>query len=157
MSPRDPALVVLDRFAIYDVMADYASGVDRRDWPLVRSCFAEDAFVEGTRLQAGLSEYLPVLIAEIEKFDRTVHFIGNQRVRLADDGAVAETYLVATHFWTGDRGRTCKMAISVRYRDELRRRGGWKIVNRRVVADWIYDDSRPDGDHWSLPSQGDDA
>jgi hypothetical protein len=30
----------------------YAPGIDRRDWQVVRSCFAADAYVQGTRTTA---------------------------------------------------------------------------------------------------------
>jgi hypothetical protein len=125
------------RHAAIDVMAAYADGIDRRDWPLVESCFDPAAHIRGTRMTSGFAEYFPVLRREIEKFERTFHFLGNQRIRSGEQAMWLDTYAVARHFWTDGRGEPAQLTIGVRYHDELRRSGrGWLIAKRGVDLDW---------------------
>jgi hypothetical protein len=130
---------VRDRLEIAAVVARYASGVDRRDWDRVASCFAADAEVEGSRTVAPIEEYLAELRPGVEYFPATMHFIGNQLIELSGDSAAAETYAVAYH-WKGDRAgedHPGNLVLGVRYQDTLARRGGrWVIVRRHVDPDW---------------------
>jgi len=48
---------LLDRAAISDVLIRYATGVDTRDWPLLRSCFTDE--IETGRLKVLLPKYEP--------------------------------------------------------------------------------------------------
>jgi hypothetical protein len=143
---------VVQRLAVSDVMASYAAGVDLRDWELVESCFAPDAYVHGTKMSADFGTYFPVLCAELEKFERTVHFLGNQRCRLAADTAWLETYAVARHFWS-DAGSPQQLTLSVRYRDDLRREAHrWVIARRVVELDWIDTSPPGPGLRWTVPN-----
>ena len=141
-----------DRLAINDLVVSYACGVDRRDWQLVGSCFAPDAYVAGTRMQGPFREYFPFLQAAIEKYDRTTHFVGNHRASVQRDHASAETYTVALHFWTDPSAVCHRMALAVRYDDELERRDGWRIVRRTVVAHWEYEEPNAMNLPWTLPT-----
>jgi hypothetical protein len=143
--------VLADRLDIHDVLATYASGVDRRDWDMVSSCFAPDAHVDGTRMSGPFSEYFPFLRVELAKFDRTTHFLGNHRAGVDHDSAWAETYAVALHFWTDEHATLHRMGLSVRYADQLERRDRWRIVRRSVVADWVFEDGGA-GVAWTLPA-----
>ncbi|HEX3335664.1 MAG TPA: nuclear transport factor 2 family protein [Jatrophihabitans sp.] len=142
---------VVQRLAVTGVMASYAAGVDLRDWELVASCFAPDAYVHGTKMSAEFGTYFPFLCAELEKFERTVHFLGNQRCRLAADTAWLETYAVARHFWT-DAGSPHQLTLSVRYRDDFRRAAdGWVIARRLVELDWMDTSPPGPGLRWTVP------
>jgi SnoaL-like domain len=133
----DAALQLLRRHAVTDVMAAYAAGVDRRDWPLVRSCFEPDAHVRGTRLTAAFADYFPHLCAELTKFERTTHFLGTQRVEVTGDTAWLETYAVARHFWRELDSSPRQLTIGVRYTDDLRCTSDVWVITRRVVdLDW---------------------
>ena len=50
-----------DESEVAKVILRYARGIDRRDFDLVRSCFAPDAFVKGSSFSGPVSEYLPEL------------------------------------------------------------------------------------------------
>ncbi len=143
---------VVQRFAVSGVMASYAAGVDLRDWELVESCFAPDAQVHGTKMSADFGTYFPFLCAELEKFERTVHFLGNQRCRLAADSAWLETYAIARHFWT-ESGSPRQLTLSVRYRDDLRFASqGWVIARRVVELDWTDNSPPGPGLQWTVPN-----
>ena len=52
-----------DRDRIARIPRRYSRGIDRRDWDLVRSCFAADAFVDGSRASRARRR-LPRLVAQ---------------------------------------------------------------------------------------------
>jgi len=128
-----------DRDQIARLIRSYARGVDRRNWDLVRSCFADDAVAHGSRTTGPIGPYLDALIPGVEYFPTTMHFMGNQLVELDGDTAQVETYAVAYH-WKGDVAgaeHPENLVVGVRYHDTLRRHAdGWVIAARRVDGDW---------------------
>lgn len=128
-----------DRDQIARLVRTYARGVDRRDWDLVRSCFAADAVVEGSRTSAPLGPYLDDLIPGVEYYPSTMHFMGNQLVEVDGDTGQIETYAVAYH-WKGEQAGADhpeNLVVGVRYHDTVARRGdGWVIAKRRTDPDW---------------------
>ena len=126
-----------------DVILRYARGVDRRDWDLVRSCFADDAAVEGSRFSGPIDEYLAMLRPGVEAFPTTMHFMGNQLAEIDGERASTETYAIAHHFADAE-GREERIVMGVRYLDDLERRDGrWVIVHRRAISDWIRESPAP--------------
>jgi hypothetical protein len=67
-----------DELDLQRVMVNYARGIDRRNWDLVRSCFTADAYVHGTSFEGPLDTYLDILRPGVEHVPSTQHFIGNQ-------------------------------------------------------------------------------
>ena len=127
---------VADELALQRVMVNYARGVDRRNWGLVRSCFTADAYVHGTAFEGPLDTYLDILRPGVEHFPSTQHFIGNQLRELDGDKGFTETYLIARHF-ADAAGEVDSLITGVRYDDQLVRRGdGWAIVRRDVFMVW---------------------
>lgn len=128
-----------DRDRIARVPRTYSRGIDRRDWDKVRSCFAADAFVEGSRVTAPIDEYLTQLRSSVEYYGTTMHFMGNQLVEVDGDTGFVETYAVAFH-WTGDPAGADdpeNLVVGVRYQDTMARSGdGWVIKHRHVDPDW---------------------
>ena len=127
---------VADELALQRVMVNYARGVDRRNWGLVRSCFTADAYVHGTAFEGPLDTYLDILRPGVEHFPSTQHFIGNQLRELDGDKGFTETYLIARHF-ADAAGEVDSLITGVRYDDQLVRGGdGWAIVRRDVFMVW---------------------
>jgi len=128
-----------DESAVSRIMVNYARGVDRRDWDLVRSCFCEDAYVHGTSFEGVLDDYLGILRPGVEHFPSTQHFIGNQLREITGDAGFTETYLIARHF-ADAAGEVDSLITGVRYEDQLVRRPGqgpgWAIVRRDVYLVW---------------------
>ena len=139
-----------DRRAISDVVIRYFMAIDRRDWPLLRTCFADDVegVYEGIRVAGGVdalmrfftgrSEYrFPV---EIVNLRLSMHFAGNHLSEVDGDRATAQTYALA-HLIdepaTGPRMRT----RGLRYLDDLVRVDGrWLIRRREHILDWMRAD-----------------
>lgn len=137
----DQATIVWAERCLRRVPLQYLSGVDRRDWDLVRSLFADDAYVQGTRTTAPLAEYLPSLFAGVEYFPVTMHFAGTQLVEVGGDGRSGhvDTYAIAYH-WRGDapgEEHPENLIVGVRYHDDIAEIDGtWRITHRAVDNDW---------------------
>jgi hypothetical protein len=126
-----------DEADVATVMLNYARGLDRRQFDLVRACFAPGTHVEGTSFSGPVETYLPTLLAGVETFPRTMHFIGNQTREVDGDTAHTETYVIAHHF-ADAAGEHEALIMGVRYHDDLERQpdGRWVITARHVDADW---------------------
>ena len=128
-----------DRAHVTDVPLLYARGVDRRDWGLVRSCFSDDAFVDGTRSTGPVDAYLAELRPGVERWAATMHVMANQLASVEGDRASLETYAVAFHWAEAPAGtpHPDNLIVGVRYHDELARQGDRWVITRRVVSgDW---------------------
>lgn len=136
----DETRILMDRAQIHDVLLRYARGVDRRDLPLVASCFAADATYEGALASGTAAAALAALPERWARYESTMHFIGNQLIELAADTAASETYAVAYHRQIVD-GRFIDLTVGIRYLDELVREGDrWLIQRRRVCREWTRSD-----------------
>lgn len=99
------------RAQIHDVLLRYCRGLDRVDMLLVRGAFHQDAYIhfpESLHV-GGVDGFFDFLTAEMPRFVRTMHFLGNSLIEF--DGptiAHVETYLEADHqgseqhHWKGD-------------------------------------------------------
>jgi hypothetical protein len=129
---RDALQELRDRAAIHDLVMRYARGVDRRDLELVASCFAPDAAYEGALGAGTIAVALAALGERLQRYQATMHFMGNLLVELDGDTARCETYGLVYHRLQGTH-EAHDFVVGVRYLDELARHGdGWWIV-RRVV------------------------
>lgn len=132
---RDPQL---DRQEIHDVVLRYCQGIDRLDLDLVRSAYHPDGIDHHTGFDGTVDEYVAWVGPQLaEHLAGTMHVMGNHRVELFGDDALAETYVTAVH-WTTDGGFT----TGARYVDHLTfREDRWAITERWAVREWL----RPEG------------
>lgn len=134
MSPR----AIADVQAVRDVITTYARGVDRRDLALVASCFTADCAYAGGLGTGTIADALDALAHAMERYARTMHFVGTQDVSVDGDVARSETCCVAYHVRPDGRHLT----VGVVYRDALvRTRAGWRIRSRRVRTEWSREDA----------------
>lgn len=133
---EDALRALADRAAIQDVLVRYARGVDRKDLALVASCFTPDAAYEGSLGHGRITEALAALGAAVERYARTLHFIGNQVIEVAGDAAASETYCLAWHELAPAHGGA-EVLVAVRYLDDLARVDGTWLIGARVArAEW---------------------
>lgn len=124
---------LIDRAEIEDVIATFAIALDRRDWDLVRSCFAPAAGEHAESLIATLRE-------ELAPWRRSTHLLGNQRVEIDGDRASAATYALVNYQRAGERAATHWSEGARRYLDDLVRvEGRWRIASRRVEGPYYRD------------------
>ncbi len=125
----DPVQELRDRAAIHDLLMRYARGVDRRDLPLVASCFAPDAGYDGALGVGTIAVALEALRERMQRYQATMHFMANQLIELHGDRASCETYALVYHRVQAEDAQD--FIVGVRYLDDLARHGdGWWIVHR---------------------------
>jgi SnoaL-like domain len=121
------------RAEVAEVLVRYATGIDRRDWELFRSCFTEDCHADygdiGVWQGAGaITEWMKESHAACGD---TLHRISNEVVAPHDHGASSRCYVDALIL--GPDNTTGTQAIG--YYDDVLvlRSDGWKIARRRFT------------------------
>lgn len=136
------------REEIRDVLHRYCKGIDRRDWALVRSCFADDHVHKHAEYEGPPDEFIGFASQVLENIPATHHSISNVHITLADDGtrATSEANFVAYHYIEAGNpafapcetnGKATDWIVAGRYCDTLERRDGrWIIIRREAFHDW---------------------
>lgn len=136
------------REEIRDILHRYCKGIDRRDWPLVRSCFADDHVHKHAEYEGPPDEFIGFASQVLEHIPGTHHSISNVHITLSDDGnsAASEANFVAYHYVEAGhpefapcetRGKATDWIVAGRYCDKLERRDDrWIIVRREAFHDW---------------------
>jgi 3-phenylpropionate/cinnamic acid dioxygenase small subunit len=113
------------------VLVRYASGIDRRDWELFRSCFTPDCAVDYGQIGvwSGVDEITAYMIAVHENCGYTLHRISNVDVEPLGDGARARSYVDAVIMGPDNRDGVRALGF---YDDRLvhSERAGWQIARR---------------------------
>ena len=121
------------RDEITDVLVRYATGIDRRDWALFRSCFTDDCeadYGDIGRWQ-GAEAITDWMARTHEPCGHTLHRLTNLAVTVNGDAATARTYVDALIMFGADGGGTRAAGY---YDDELvRTADGWRIARRRFT------------------------
>jgi 3-phenylpropionate/cinnamic acid dioxygenase small subunit len=133
-----PDLVLLA--AVEEVLVRYATGIDTRDWSLLRSCFADDIDADyGEVPGRGVLRWqdADVLTAWMEQahasFDHTLHRITNVRVEPSGRGDRVRARSCVDVLFTTSSGELLRHGAGV-YDDELVcMEDGWRIVRRRYT------------------------
>ena len=115
---------------VAELLVRYATGIDRRDWPLFRSCFTDDCHADYGYI--GRWHGADALTSWMEETHaacgRTLHRITNQSVERDGAGLAARSYVDAVVM--GPDNATGVRAIG-HYDDRLRHGGdGWRIAAR---------------------------
>ncbi len=111
----------------------YATGIDRRDWVLFRTCFTDDCFADYGPIgvwhdAASITDWMERVHA---RCGHTMHRITNQTIAPSADGATTRSYVSALVL--GPDNRSGIEGIGY-YDDELvRAEQGWKIAKRRFT------------------------
>jgi 3-phenylpropionate/cinnamic acid dioxygenase small subunit len=130
----DPVLDREVRQDVAEVLVRYATGIDRRDWALFRTCFTEDCHADYGRdigVFHGIDALTEFMAASHASMGHTLHRITNASVSTSGNGVVARSYVDAV-LMAADR-KSGLNAIGY-YDDELVRTDrGWKIARRRYT------------------------
>lgn len=138
----DALALLQDRADITDLINKYATGIDRRDWALYRSIFADELEMDfssysgqpsskmtGDEWVAGVQLLLP-------GFDATQHLFSNFVIDVDGDEATATVYMQAEHFIAnslGDNSHT----LGGYYIHKLKRGAqDWKIHATTLNVSW---------------------
>src|SRR5262249_41691831 len=101
---------VHDRQAIVDVVVQYATGIDTRDWELYRSCFTDPCEIDFSSWSGRPAAVMPadqwvdMVRARNGGFESTQHMSTNYVVRFeSDDQATCVSYVQAQHWFSPER------------------------------------------------------
>lgn len=124
-----------DERAITDVLLRYATGIDRRDWTLFRTCFAEDfiGIYPGFGTWHGADAITEFMSTAHENLGATLHRMSNFDIKSSRDSATARSYVDAVLMplaETGDVHRAMGLYDDV----FVRGAAGWRITRRNFIA-----------------------
>lgn len=127
------------REAIRDCIAQLARGEDRRDAERISSCFWPDAKVDLGVFVGSFAEYLAWVVPGAPSIPVTLHTLGQSIIELRDEVAAVETHVTAYHR-IDMGGQERDIVLGGRYLDGMEKRdGGWRIVHRTMLYDWLSD------------------
>ena len=134
---------LLDRAAIIDVLSNYATGLDARDWQLWRSIFLDEVLFDlsswtgqpGRMLNA--DRVVAAQAREFAELSTTQHFMTNHRVTITGDRARLLAHMRAEHWIPLDASagnRTTERYTMFGYYDDklVRTINGWKIAEMQL-------------------------
>ena len=130
---------LLDRAEISDVLNRYSTAVDGRDWPLLRSIFADEVVFDIRSWRGGEPTLMPTddwlarVKGQISGFDATRHYTSNHVHRIKGDEAICVANVVALHYLV--EGETRRMHASIGYYTKgLKRTAeGWLINALQLI------------------------
>ena len=139
------------RNALIDNYNNYARGLDSKDCPLVRSCFAREVLIDYGSISAPTGDpavprvaedWMQVLQSVINGFDITRHTITNHRVSITDSRVRCSAYLTADHviFANPDlpvvNDEEVVTVVGEYTNDYQLEEDGWKICKSQLVVNW---------------------
>jgi 3-phenylpropionate/cinnamic acid dioxygenase small subunit len=122
-----------DRQDISDVLIRYATGIDRRDWPLFRTVFADDCELDYGEIGTwnGVDAVTEFMEQAHAMAGHTLHRLTNQAITVDGDKATARTYIDGLIMFADNDSGVNAVGF---YDDELVRTGdGWRIARRRYT------------------------
>jgi 3-phenylpropionate/cinnamic acid dioxygenase small subunit len=120
--------------AVTEVLIRYATAIDRRDWPLLASCFTTDCDADYGAVGAWQSaDAITSFMAEVhEPCGETLHRITNVTIAGSPNGVISNSYVDALVMFAGN---TSGIRAMGRYEDDLVQTDeGWKIARRRYTS-----------------------
>jgi ketosteroid isomerase-like protein len=138
-----------DRLAIRELVDAYAYCADRRDAAGQKALFTEDThfvvYMEGqgsapTQVLDGREALTPVF-DDLNRYQATMHFNGQNTVALDGDRATGMSYCIAHHLFT-EGGERKLMVAWLRYGDTfVKVDDAWLFAERNLYVDWT--ETRP--------------
>ncbi|OBJ92017.1 polyketide cyclase [Mycobacterium gordonae] len=123
-----------DRQDICDLLVRYATGIDRRDWPLFRTVFTDDCELDYGEIGSwsGVGAVTDFMEKVHAMAGHTLHRLSNQAIAVDGDKAVARTYVDALIMAADNQSGVNGIGF---YDDEIvRTSAGWRIARRRFTA-----------------------
>ena len=124
-----------DQLEIIDVMNQYTTALDTRNWEMLEATMTPDGQADfGNLAGVGILDSPQALVdlcrKSLQDLKATQHLQGNYAVNVTGDTAQASCYLQANHFADGLPGGD-EFVVWAKYRDDfVRTDSGWKIKKR---------------------------
>ena len=133
---------IIDHNRIIDVVNRYATGLDRRDWKLLRSIFTDEIDMEFSSVGIRSGRYdadrwVRNSEALFAGFGPTQHTLTNHAVTIDGDAAHTTVYMQAEHFIIEDAPAENRWTIGGWYEHDLARHSdGWLIHRMALYMTW---------------------
>ena len=127
-------LAMSDREDITEVLVRYATGIDRRDWPLFRTVFTDDCVLDYGEIGTwnGVDAVTEFMDQSHAMAGHTMHRLSNHAIAVDGDTATARTYIDGLIMAQDNNSGVNAIGF---YDDELvRTPAGWRIAWRRFTA-----------------------
>lgn len=149
MSIEESKLLI--RNALIDNYNSYAEGLDSKNWPMVRACFADEVLIDYGSISAATGgpdvprradDWMKHLKSVINGFDITRHTITNHRVTIMDGEISCRAYLSADHVVFANPempvvGDEDVVTVVGEYTNHYKQiEGSWKICRSVLVVNW---------------------
>jgi len=146
---REPiAVSPADHLAIVAAVNEIGLAADMRDWPRVRTQFADEVLVDYTSLAGGqparmnANDLVASWRAFLPGFTATQHLVGSHRVSVEGKRARVLSQFIATHRLAGATGGEL-WTLGGHYRHTLRKTGAaWKVD--AITMTWTWQTGNPD-------------
>jgi 3-phenylpropionate/cinnamic acid dioxygenase small subunit len=122
-----------DRQDISELLVRYATGIDRRDWPLFRTVFTDDCELDYGEIGTwqGVDAVTEFMDKTHAMAGHTLHRLTNQVIAVDGDNATARTYIDAVIMFGDNQAGVNAWGF---YDDEVvRTADGWRIARRRFT------------------------
>ena len=135
--------------AVAETLYRYAAAVDRRDWTLYRSLFADAVHVDFSSFDPGLrpqevdaNDWVAGVASVFGGLASTQHSMSNPRVTVGDDEAQITMHVRAHHVFDADDPDSW-YTVGGFYDDTLVRSAGeWVLTGVRLTVTWRAGDPR---------------
>jgi 3-phenylpropionate/cinnamic acid dioxygenase small subunit len=122
-----------DRQDISELLVRYATGIDRRDWPLFRTVFTDDCELDYGEIGTwqGVDAVTDFMDKTHAMAGHTLHRLTNQAITVEGDDATARTYIDAVIMFGDNQAGVNAWGF---YDDKIvRTTDGWRIARRRFT------------------------
>ena len=122
-----------DRQEISDLLVRYATGIDRRDWPLFRTVFTEGCELDYGEIGVwkGVDAVTDFMEQAHAMAGHTMHRLTNQVITIEGDKATTRTYIDGVIMRSDNQAGVNALGF---YDDEVvRTADGWRIARRRFT------------------------
>ncbi|WP_374023559.1 nuclear transport factor 2 family protein [Mycobacterium sp. HNNTM2301] len=122
-----------DRQDICELLVRYATGIDRRDWPLFRTVFSPDCQLDSGEIGSwsGVDAVADFMEQVHALAGHTLHRLTNQAITVDGDKANARTYIDGLIMAADNNSGVNAIGF---YDDEIvRTTDGWRIARRRYT------------------------
>lgn len=129
----------------------YAEGLDSKNWEMVRSCFADEVYLDygavldsdaGPDVPRKADDWIKVLQGVINGFDITRHLMSNPRLDLSGEEVSCRIYLTADHVIFPEPGVNLVgpenvATVTGEYTNAyVHTAQGWKICRSKLAVDY---------------------
>ena len=132
---------LVDKEKIRDLVLSYSRGVDRQDFPFLRTLYTDDAIEDdhGGAYSGSAEGYVDWLESVMGRVENSVHLVHNHLIRLTGETtAEGEVYVSGHTRLRLEEGGKEDLTHGMRYIDHYRKTGEtWRFQRRTIVVDWL--------------------